>query len=80
MSKLSVKYRENLECAVKGVDLEIKPKEKIGVVGRTGSGKSTLLNALLRILEPFEGTIEVDDENLQDVFIRAIRRKFSIIA
>lgn len=39
----------------------------IGVVGESGSGKSTLVDILLGLLIPQEGTIRIDDQNLEDV-------------
>lgn len=42
------------------MSVSIRPKEKIGVVGRTGAGKSTIILTLLRILELQEGSIEID--------------------
>ena len=44
------KYRPNLPFVLKGLSLDIRPKEKVALVGRTGSGKSTFLLALTRIL------------------------------
>lgn len=52
---LYLKYRPNLPCVIKGITAEIKPSEKIGIVGRTGAGKSTITLSLLRIIESFKG-------------------------
>jgi ABC-type multidrug transport system fused ATPase/permease subunit len=53
----STRYREGLDLVLKDINLDIKPHEKIGVVGRTGAGKSSLTLALFRIIEPSGGTI-----------------------
>lgn len=53
----STRYREGLDLVLKDINLDIKPHEKIGVVGRTGAGKSSLTLALFRIIEPSAGTI-----------------------
>jgi len=53
----STKYREDLEPVLRNISLNIKPREKIGVVGRTGAGKSSLTMALFRIIEPTSGHI-----------------------
>lgn len=53
----STRYREGLDLVLKDVTLDIKPREKIGVVGRTGAGKSSLTLALFRIIEAANGSI-----------------------
>ena len=47
------------------VSFEIKPKETIGVVGRSGSGKSTFIKILLRNYDPTKGSILIDGNNLK---------------
>ena len=53
----STRYRAGLDLVLKNIKLDVKPHEKIGVVGRTGAGKSSLTLALFRIIEPTSGTI-----------------------
>lgn len=45
---LKLRYREGLDLVLKGITFNVKPNEKIGIVGRTGAGKSSLTLALFR--------------------------------
>ncbi|KXH42483.1 ABC transporter [Colletotrichum nymphaeae SA-01] len=56
-----------------GVNLSIKPGEKVAICGRTGSGKSTLLALLLRLHEPSTGVIEVDGVDIRSVPVTRLR-------
>ena len=51
---------------LKGINLEVKPKEKIVVCGPSGSGKSTLIRCINRLEEHQEGTIIVDGNELNE--------------
>jgi ABC-type multidrug transport system fused ATPase/permease subunit len=64
---------------LKNVNLSIKPKEKIGVVGRTGAGKSSLTLALFRIIEPAEGNVSIDNLNTSTIGLLDLRRRLAII-
>jgi ATP-binding cassette, subfamily C (CFTR/MRP), member 1 len=54
-------YRKDLPDVLKGVSIDIRGGEKIGVVGRTGAGKSSLMLALFRIVELKSGSISIDE-------------------
>ncbi|KAM4788298.1 ATP-binding cassette sub-family C member 4 isoform 11-T11 [Cyanocitta cristata] len=56
----------------------IKPKEKVGIVGRTGAGKSSLIAALFRLAEP-EGRIWIDNYLTSELGLHDLRKKISII-
>nr|QFQ66290.1 putative ATP-binding cassette transporter C [Exophiala pisciphila] len=75
----STKYREDLEPVLRNISLNIKPREKIGVVGRTGAGKSSLTMALFRIIEPTSGHISIDGLNTSTIGLLDLRRRLAII-
>lgn len=53
------RYRSGLPLVLKGIDIDVRPREKLGLVGRTGSGKSTLVRCLFRTCELAGGTITI---------------------
>lgn len=75
---VSFKYGKNTPNVLNNLNFEIKPQEKIGVVGRTGAGKSTLIQAIFRMAE-FDGTILIDGLKLIDLSLHDLRKKLSII-
>ncbi|KAJ4324230.1 ATP-binding cassette glutathione S-conjugate transporter ycf1 [Neodidymelliopsis sp. IMI 364377] len=75
----STRYRPGLDLVLKNINLQIKPNEKIGVVGRTGAGKSSLTLALFRIIEPTEGHVSIDNLNTSTIGLLDLRRRLAII-
>uniref|UniRef100_A0A0C9S8B2 TSA: Wollemia nobilis Ref_Wollemi_Transcript_11795_5173 transcribed RNA sequence n=1 Tax=Wollemia nobilis TaxID=56998 RepID=A0A0C9S8B2_9CONI len=76
---LQVRYRPNTPLVLKGISLNIKGGEKIGVVGRTGSGKSTLVQAMFRLVEPSGGKIIIDQVDIAKLGLHDVRSRFGII-
>lgn len=62
-----------------GLNLNIKPGEKIGLVGRSGAGKSTLVNLLLRFYDTDSGAIKIDGQNITDVSQESLRRYIAMV-
>ena len=75
----STKYRPELEYVLKDINLSINKKEKIGIVGRTGAGKSSLTLAIFRIIEAYNGNIDIDNVNTSEIGLFDLRSKLSII-
>jgi ATP-binding cassette subfamily C (CFTR/MRP) protein 1 len=64
---------------LKDIDCQIKPGEKIGIVGRTGAGKSSLTLGLFRILESSFGSIVIDGWDIRNMGLHDLRKKLTII-
>jgi ABC-type multidrug transport system fused ATPase/permease subunit len=75
----STRYRKDLDLVLKEISLTIKPKEKVGIVGRTGAGKSSLTLALYRIIEKTAGEILIDGVPIDKIGLSDLRHNLSII-
>ena len=75
----SVRYRPDTQIVLNKVSVNIEPKQKIGIVGRTGAGKSTLCLALCRIIEKLEGSIQIDGVDISTVGLADLRDRITII-
>ncbi|MBI4696029.1 MAG: ABC transporter ATP-binding protein [Gammaproteobacteria bacterium] len=62
-----------------GLDLVIKPHEKVGFVGFSGSGKSTLVNLVLRLFELQGGRVLIDGQDIRDVTQESLRAAIAMI-
>ncbi|TXI23001.1 MAG: ABC transporter ATP-binding protein [Roseateles sp.] len=71
----------NGKVVVDGLELTIRPGEKIGLVGRSGAGKSTLVNLLLRLhdLTPDGGRILIDGQDIARVTQDSLRRQIGMV-
>ncbi|KAI5807531.1 P-loop containing nucleoside triphosphate hydrolase protein [Peziza echinospora] len=77
--KVQMRYRPGLQLVLKGVDLDIRGGERIGIVGRTGAGKSSVMSALFRLVELDKGEIVIDGVNIKDLGLYDLRTKLAII-
>ena len=73
-----MRYAEDEAPVLMGLNTDIQPGEKIGIVGRTGAGKSSLISALFRLAR-IEGVIEIDGIDTGSICLEDLRRHISII-
>jgi ATP-binding cassette subfamily B multidrug efflux pump len=64
---------------IEGLTLDIKPGEKIGLVGRSGAGKSTLVNLLLRFYDLESGRILIDGQDIAGVTQESLRAAIGVV-
>jgi ATP-binding cassette, subfamily B, multidrug efflux pump len=64
---------------LRDVSFEVRPGERVGIVGATGAGKSTLINLLLRFYDVTRGRILVDGVDVRDMDLTRLRRLFSLV-
>ena len=64
---------------VRDVSFEVKPGERVGIVGATGAGKSTIINLLMRFYDVSGGRITVDGIDIRELDPADLRRKFGLV-
>jgi len=67
------------ELVLRDISFALPPGTILGLLGRTGSGKTTLTRLLLRLYEPTQGTISLDDVNLPDLRLAALRQRVGVV-
>ena len=72
-NNVSFRYTENQDYILKSINLTIKPKDKIALVGYNGAGKTTLIKLLMRLYDPTEGSIMLDGIDIRDFNLKEYR-------
>ncbi len=65
--------------SLSGIDLHLKPGQKLALVGENGSGKTTLIKLLTRLYDPTEGRVTLDGRDLREWEIGALRDRVAVI-
>ena len=79
LENVSFTYPGNEEPTLKNINLEIKPYQKIALVGYNGAGKTTLTNLLLRLYDVTEGSITVGGRNIKDWTVKSYHENFAAV-
>ncbi|KAJ3368117.1 hypothetical protein GGF31_006825 [Allomyces arbusculus] len=79
VTDLVVQYPSAATPVLQDVSFTLWPREKCGVVGRTGAGKSSLALALLRMIEPRGGFVEIDGLCTSDLDLATLRSRVTIV-
>ena len=76
--QVSFSYQKD-QSLIEDFSLEVKPGEKIAIVGPTGSGKSTLINLLMRFYEVDKGNITIDGISIKNMSRQQLRQLFGMV-
>eukprot|EP00762_Andalucia_godoyi_P000869 ANDGO_03846.mRNA.1 ABC transporter C family member 10 len=74
-----MRYRPQLEPVLRGINLDVRAGNSVGIVGRTGAGKSSLLTALFRMTELDSGSILIDGVDISKLGLHTLREAITII-
>jgi subfamily B ATP-binding cassette protein MsbA len=80
IQNLSFKYADDQPYALRSIDLDIKPGERVAFVGHSGSGKTTLFNLITRFYGGFDGEISLDDMSIKTIRLPDYRRQFALVS
>ncbi len=77
INDVSFRHKGDDIYILKNINLVIEKGTSLGIVGATGSGKSTLMDLLMRLIDPCEGMISVDNQNITEKFKKAWQRNIA---
>ena len=78
-TNVSLRYRPNLDPALKDISVSIEAGEKVGICGRTGAGKSSFTVAMLRLADCIDGTIAIDGVDTAKISRERLRSSIALI-
>jgi ATP-binding cassette subfamily B multidrug efflux pump len=67
------------DYVLKDVSFEVRPGQRVGIVGATGAGKTTLINLLMRFYDVTRGRVTVDGVDIRDLDLAELRGLFSLV-
>lgn len=78
-SNVSFEYPDDHNPVLTHIDLNIKPGEKVALVGPSGGGKTTLCNLIPRFYDPTEGEIFIDGQDIRNVTLESLRCTVGVV-
>ena len=73
-------YEKTKKYVFKNINLQIKPGEKIALVGKSGGGKTSLVNLIPRFYDLDSGSILIDKTNITDIKLNDLRHHLSLVS
>lgn len=79
LDHVSFEYPDDHNAVLKDISLNIRPGEKVALVGPSGGGKTTLCNLIPRFYDTTSGTIEIDGRELKGITLQSLRSNIGIV-
>ena len=79
LENVSFEYPDDHNRVLRGVDLEIRPGEKLALVGPSGGGKTTLCNLIPRFYDVTGGRILIDGQDVRQVTLDSLRGAIGVV-
>lgn len=79
VANMDYKYPETEKHALKNISFSVKKGQTLGIIGRTGSGKTTLVNLILRIFQPDENTIFINNTDILNIPLEVLRKNIGYV-
>jgi ATP-binding cassette subfamily B protein len=79
VDNLSYRYENKDKYALQDITFNVDPGETVAILGRVGSGKSTLLRLFVRLLDPTEGRLLLDDHPISEFPLAVLRREVCMV-
>lgn len=76
---VSFHYKENKECVLNNIDLEVNAGSYMALVGSSGAGKTTLCSLIPRFYDVTGGTIRIDGKDIRHVTLKSLRGQIGIV-
>ena len=76
---VSFRYPGAASEALRNIDLTIRGGGTLAIVGPNGSGKTTLVSLVPRLIDPTEGTVFIDGQDISQVSVRSLRRQIGLV-
>jgi subfamily B ATP-binding cassette protein MsbA len=77
---VTLRYDNAKREALSGINLTIRPGEKVALVGKSGGGKTSLVNLLPRFYEMQQGEILLDGTNVRELTLENLRSQFALVS
>jgi ATP-binding cassette subfamily B protein len=76
---VSFTYPDTGIQALRNINFELLPGQKLAIIGRTGSGKTTIADLLLRMYDIQEGKLTIDDQDIRSVDLANLRQRIGYV-
>jgi ATP-binding cassette subfamily B protein len=79
-NQVSFRYPSLENYVLKDISFQLKKGETLGIVGASGSGKTTLVKLLARLYDVDEGSICIEDQNIQEMTLSSLRKSIAYVS